>query len=68
LHRTIACFDCHRSGNFAAITGSCAGCHIDDAPAGHAADRRDRCAGAGCHNANSWTNRAAALPRDSVCR
>jgi len=68
LHRTIACFDCHRSGNFAGMTGSCAGCHIDDAPAGHAADRRDRCAGGGCHNANSWTNRMAALPRDSVCR
>jgi hypothetical protein len=53
-----------------AITAECAGCHIDDAiRAGHDPARRDTCViGSGCHNASSWTNRAVALTRDSVCR
>jgi hypothetical protein len=72
VHRTIACFDCHRNGNFAGITAECAGCHVDDALAvGTHAARLNRCTGGGCHNTNSWkdvSRGGAGLTRESVCR
>ena len=78
LHRTIACFDCHKNGNFGGLTPQCAGCHHDDAIGkspglaafgGHATS--PVCAS--CHNPNSWLgaavgNSAAAFGRESVCR
>ncbi len=71
LHRTIACFDCHKNGNFSAITPECTGCHLDDAKArgaGHAL-RLTYCTGSGCHNPNSWTPQSPTFPpRESVCR
>jgi hypothetical protein len=74
LHRTIACFDCHSNGNFAAITAECVGCHRDDAtrraavsPVIHAAVTT--CTGPGCHNANAWAPQSATNQlRESVCR
>jgi hypothetical protein len=68
LHRTIACFDCHRNGNFAGLSAECASCHFAVAIATHGPDRRDKCAGGGCHNSNTWKTGMGALPRDSICR
>jgi hypothetical protein len=77
VHRTIACFDCHRNGNFAGITAACGGCHIEDSRSYGAAK-----AAAGvpndphlttyvdcatCHNPNAWLP-AIGMGRESVCR
>ncbi|MDQ3364807.1 MAG: hypothetical protein M3680_05200 [Myxococcota bacterium] len=71
LHRTLACFDCHKNGNFSAITPECTGCHLDDARnrgPGHAG-RQTYCTGSGCHQTNSWTPNVGMYPsRESVCR
>lgn len=75
LHRTLACFSCHKNGNFAAITAECGGCHIDDARR-HAARLGNPGDGhtqytecANCHNANTWAGApTAASIRESVCR
>jgi hypothetical protein len=78
LHRTLACFDCHRNGNFHALTGQCEGCHLQDARKfganeigfNHATDVGP-CAQ--CHSINTWFNALGAgmgpaFGRDSVCR
>jgi len=73
VHRTIACFDCHRNGNFSVIAPQCINCHRDDAvrrsqimpdPQGHAA----QVACSSCHNPNSWLPAPVAFGRESVCR
>lgn len=71
LHRTVACFDCHKNGNFSGITAECAGCHIDDAlkTGTHTTlDRRTRCTGGACHNPNFWSPQGNFQARESVCR
>jgi len=79
LHRTIACFDCHRNGNFTALSPQCAGCHRDDAlrsgPAGANNGNTDHTilvACAICHNPNTWRPGGPGTPavfnRESVCR
>ena len=72
LHRTIACFDCHKNGNFTAISPQCASCHQDDA-ARHGgthteAQYRQSCTAGVCHNPNSWSPQLAYGARESVCR
>jgi hypothetical protein len=70
LHRTIACFDCHKNGNFAAISAECVSCHHDDAvragaPSNVAHPGLTACAT--CHNPNTW-NPVGGFGRESVCR
>ncbi|HEX5058608.1 MAG TPA: hypothetical protein VFV99_04570, partial [Kofleriaceae bacterium] len=72
LHRTFACQDCHRTGNYVGLGAQCVNCHRDDSV------RKDdlhkgytTCAN--CHNPNYWTPQspgtpAAAFGRESVCR
>ncbi|MBS1121334.1 MAG: hypothetical protein H6Q90_3562 [Deltaproteobacteria bacterium] len=70
LHRTVACFDCHRNGNFTALSPQCASCHRDDAirHGGSAHHQTDTtCTGSGCHNPNTWVP-GGAFNRESVCR
>ncbi|MBA2540703.1 MAG: hypothetical protein H0V17_13780 [Deltaproteobacteria bacterium] len=74
LHRTIACFDCHKNGNFSALSGQCASCHHDDdlraVNTGGVAHAGSNVACATCHNPNSWrpAQGAALFGRESVCR
>ncbi len=76
LHRTIACFDCHKNGNFAGLLPNCVSCHRDDAfRAGQAGgiDHTAQTTCSLCHNPNTWatasgTSNAAGFGRDSVCR
>jgi hypothetical protein len=77
LHRTMACFDCHKNGNFVGVTPQCVGCHHDDAvKAGDVVYPGHSTTGAcaNCHNPNSWLNAltggggVAAFGRESVCR
>jgi hypothetical protein len=76
LHRTVACFDCHKNGNFSALSPQCVGCHHDDDrktinTGGETHGTHTTCAN--CHNPNSWRpaqmlNSTAAFGRESVCR
>ena len=71
LHRTLACFDCHKNGNFVGLSAQCAGCHRDDALAKDPAHQGyTTCAN--CHNPNFWSPQGAGTPavfgRESVCR
>jgi hypothetical protein len=75
LHRTVACFDCHKNGNFAGLSPQCAGCHRDDAkPIGTrgGVDHTGLTACATCHNPNSWlpakSDASTGFKRESVCR
>ncbi len=67
LHRTLACADCHKAGNYAGTLAQCAGCHTKDAPGSHQPARLQSCTGAACHNANTWIA-GAGLTRESICR
>lgn len=70
LHRTLACNDCHRAGNYGAITGECAGCHRDDAVAAGGAGGVPHptvLACATCHNTSVWRP-ANGGGRESICQ
>jgi hypothetical protein len=73
LHRTVACFDCHRNGNFSGLSPQCASCHRDDALRHQALGAATNhstfttCTGAGCHNPNAWFPNSN-FGRESVCR
>ncbi len=82
LHRTVACFECHKNGNFAGLSPQCVGCHHDDAlrapvttagvappppPAVNDHSLQTTCSN--CHSMNSWLGATAvAGRRESVCR
>lgn len=78
VHRTVACFDCHRNGNFAVIAPQCVNCHRDDAVAragrgggGAGTDPNNhitQSACAGCHSPNAWLPAPVSYGRESVCR
>ena len=76
VHRTIACFDCHRNGNFSVISPTCGSCHRDDSVR-RGARQPDMFGHAGltacssCHNPNVWsqaTGSGSGIGRESVCR
>ena len=72
IHRTIACFDCHKNGNFVGLSAQCVSCHRDDAARKDLAHQSyTNCAT--CHNPNYWgtgnlTPSPSRFGRDSVCR
>jgi len=80
VHKTLACFDCHKNGNFAGISPRCVSCHVYDAfrangftpEAGTSHAQETTCAR--CHNMNTWLGAVAggsavgAGLRESVCR
>ncbi len=75
LHRTMACFDCHKSGNFSALSAQCASCHHDDGirvGVRLGVDHQAQATCANCHNSNSWRPVDAlgtqGFGRESVCR
>jgi hypothetical protein len=71
VHRTIACFDCHKAGNFVGLSAACVGCHYDDAvrKGGLHATTYVQTGCTGCHNANFWgAGTPPGFGRESVCR
>jgi len=80
VHKTLACFDCHKNGNFAGISPRCASCHVYDAfrangftpEAGTSHAQETTCAR--CHNMNTWLGAVVGGSavgsglRESVCR
>lgn len=68
LHRTLACNDCHRAGNYGAITAECAGCHLDDTGRSNHGPR-PVCTGNGCHTPTlDWGAGKLDYGRESICR
>jgi len=63
LHRTLACADCHKNGNFSGLSAECVSCHIDDSikrgPTHADLAHRQACTGGLCHNANAWSPQVA---------
>jgi hypothetical protein len=73
VHRTFACYDCHRAGNFIGLAANCVSCHRDDAVivGSRGTDHVNQTSCTTCHNPNYW--KPAMLPgtsflRESVCR
>ena len=69
LHRTFACADCHRAGNFVGLSAQCVSCHRDDAARKDALHKAyTTCAN--CHNPNFWAPQqtTGVFGRESVCR
>jgi hypothetical protein len=75
LHRVLPCHDCHKAGNFGALSAQCVGCHRDSAlragmPGNIPHAQQTVCSS--CHNPNSWKP-ASPVPnsvfgRESICR
>ncbi len=65
LHRTLPCYDCHKTGNFGGLSPMCVSCHRDDAL--RVADHANRIVCSGCHNPNAWLPEIP-YGRESVCR
>ncbi len=81
LHRTIACNDCHKSGNYVGLSAQCVSCHAADAARAAGLSPNDgttthpqEVTCGRCHNPNSWATAltipppVGALGRESVCR
>jgi hypothetical protein len=69
LHRTFACADCHRAGNFVGLSGQCVSCHRDDAVRHGGAAHLGYTYCGQCHSANFWTpQNQGVVGRESVCR
>ncbi len=76
VHRSLACFDCHRNGNFSVIAPQCVNCHRDDAVITGVKsntiyvniDHNAQVQCAQCHNPNTWKPAEIGFGRESVCR
>ncbi len=66
-HSTLPCADCHKRGNFGAVSPVCASCHRDDALRVKTPDHRSLIECGNCHNPNAWVP-ATQLGAQSVCR
>lgn len=73
IHRTLPCFDCHKSGNFGALQTDCFSCHWDTAltvaTPNHKQSMFYDCGA--CHNMNFWERaNQMGVPAltNSVCR
>jgi Cytochrome c7 and related cytochrome c len=78
LHRTLPCYDCHKTGNFGGLSPTCYSCHADlmrqFLRAEHQGGAVTNCAN--CHNPNSFVpandaNGASSgnqYGRESICR
>lgn len=68
LHATLPCADCHKNGNYGAVSPMCASCHRNDALRVKAPDHRQFPPDCGsCHNPTSWIP-ATQLGIQTICR
>ncbi len=72
LHRTLPCYDCHKTGSFGALSPTCYSCHRDSAmqvvSPPHTGPAYVTCSA--CHNPNAWKPALLlnAYGRESICR
>jgi len=68
LHSTLPCADCHKNGNYGAVSPLCVGCHRNDALRVKQPDHRGFPLDCGnCHNPSAWVP-ATQLGEQSICR
>jgi len=67
LHSTLPCADCHRAGNYGAVSPMCASCHRNDALRVRQPDHRTLVDCGSCHNPSAWIP-ATQLGQQSICR
>ena len=67
LHGTLPCADCHKAGNYGAVSPMCVSCHRGDALRVKQPDHRTLVECGGCHNPSAWIP-ATQLGQQSICR
>lgn len=71
LHRTLPCYDCHKTGNFGGLSPNCYGCHADVMRQFPRAEHNAGLTACGtCHNPNYYAPAQGvhAYGRESICR
>ena len=68
LHRTLACFDCHRTATSAGCRAQCAAATATTPRKGGVARYRSYTTCATCHNPNFWGPAQPAMPRSAEIR
>lgn len=67
LHSTLPCADCHKAGNYGAVSPMCVSCHRSDALRVRQPDHRTLVDCGNCHNPSAWIP-ATQLGQQSICR
>lgn len=67
LHATLPCSDCHRAGNYGAVSPLCISCHRSEALRATQPDHRTLLDCGSCHNPSAWIP-ATQLGRQTICR
>ncbi len=67
LHSTLPCADCHKGGNYGAVSAMCVSCHRTDALHVKQPDHRGLIDCGNCHNPSAWIP-ATQLGQQSICR
>jgi hypothetical protein len=67
MHATLPCADCHRGGNYGAVSPVCVSCHRSDAQKVRNPDHRSLFECGSCHNPSAWIP-ATQLGQQTICR
>lgn len=67
LHSTLPCGDCHKAGNFSAVSPLCVSCHRKDSLRVRQPDHRTLVDCGNCHNPSAWIP-ATQLGTQTICR
>lgn len=67
LHGTLPCADCHRNGNYGAVSPMCVSCHRNDALRVRTPDHRTLVDCGNCHNPSAWIP-ATQHGAQTICR
>ena len=67
LHATLPCADCHKAGNYGAVSPVCASCHRTDASRVKQPDHRTLVDCGTCHNPSAWVP-ANPIGQQTLCR
>jgi hypothetical protein len=67
LHSTLPCADCHKNGNYGAVSPMCVSCHRNDALHAKSPDHSGLFDCGECHSTTVWNLRAP-LGTESICR
>jgi hypothetical protein len=67
LHATLPCADCHKNGNYGAVSPTCVSCHRNDALRVRTPDHRSFFECGSCHNPTAWIP-ATRLGAQTLCR
>jgi Cytochrome c7 and related cytochrome c len=67
LHSTLPCSDCHKSGNFGAVSPLCISCHRNEGLRARQPDHRTLLDCGSCHNPSAWVP-ATQFGRQTICR